>query len=398
MTATSENQQARPLIALVLTGGGARAAYQVGVLQALCTMLPDPRKNPFQIICGTSAGAVNAVVLACEAENFNSAVDDLASVWRHFKARHVYRADALGMFVSGIRWLGVLALGWLFRQAPKSLLDNTPLGELLGKYVDFSGIDRAIGAGALTAVSVTASGYASGESISFFQAGLSVPPWRRAQRMGVRVRLGVEHLLASSAIPFVFPAQRIHREYFGDGSMRQMAPLSPAVHLGASRILVIGSGRMHEQEPAERHQQASYPALAQVAGHALSSIFLDSLSADVEQLERINQLLERLPPGVAEGAGIEFRQIKTLVITPSGRLDHLAVRHSRALPTPVRILLAGIGGMRRRGGALLSYLLFEQPYTRSLMELGYKDAMAQRDAILELLAPCLQEPSSSDVK
>jgi len=370
----------RPPTALVLTGGGARAAYQVGVLQAICEVLPNPRENPFPIICGTSAGAINAVSLACHAENFQSAVDAVAGVWRNFRAGQVYRADTLGIAGSGFRWLSALAVGWLIRRAPRSLLDNSPLGALLTHHLDFGGIDRAIGAGALRAVSVTASGYASGESVSFFQATGEVETWHRAQRMGCRTRLGVEHLLASSAIPFVFPAQRIHREYFGDGSMRQLAPISPAVHLGAQRVLIIGSGRLHEPD-SQRQKQFLYPSLAQVAGHAMSSIFLDSLSGDIEQLERINHLLDHLPAEVLTQPGVPFRPIRTLVIAPSERLDDLATRYASALPRPVRMLLGGIGGTRRRGGALLSYLLFEPPYTRALIRLGYQDAMNRRAEI-----------------
>lgn len=370
----------RPATALVMTGGGARAAYQVGVLQAICEVLPNPRVNPFPIICGTSAGAINAVSLACHAENFQSAVDAVAGVWRNFRAHQVYRADGMGVAASGMRWLSALAIGWLTHRAPQSLLDNAPLGRLLSSHLDFGGIDRAIGCGALRAVSVTASGYASGESVSFFQATGSVEPWRRAQRMGCRTRLGVEHLLASSAIPFVFPAQRIHREYFGDGSMRQLAPISPAVHLGAQRILVIGSGRI-EEPLSGRQRQYLYPSLAQVAGHAMSSIFLDSLSADVEQLERINQLLGRLNPEALAEAGVDFRPIRTLMISPSERLDDLATRYAGALPRAVRMMLGGIGGTRRRGGALVSYLLFEAPYTRALIRLGFQDAMVRRDEI-----------------
>ena len=369
-----------PATALVMTGGGARAAYQVGVLQAICEVLPNPRRNPFPIICGTSAGAINAVSLACHAENFQSAVDAVAHVWRNFRAEQVYRADGLGIAASGMQWLATLAVGWLIHKAPRSLLDNAPLGRLLTSQLDFGGIDRAIGRGALRAVSVTASGYASGESVSFFQATGSVEPWRRAQRMGCRTRIGVEHLLASSAIPFVFPAQRIHREYFGDGSMRQLAPISPAVHLGAQRILVIGSGRL-EEPVSSRQKQFLYPSLAQVAGHAMSSIFLDSLSADVEQIERINQLLSRVSPEALAESGADFRPIRTLVISPSERLDDMATRYAGALPRPVRLMLGGIGGTRRRGGALVSYLLFEAPYTRALIRLGYQDAMARRDEI-----------------
>jgi NTE family protein len=382
---SDKSDRERAPVALVLTGGGARAAYQVGVLQAICEILPNPRVNPFPIICGTSAGAINAVSLACHAENFQSAVDAVAGVWRNFRAHQVYRADGLGIAVTGLRWLSTLAVGWLTHRAPRSLLDNTPLGELLTRQLDFGGIDRAIGSGALRAVSVTASGYASGESVSFFQASGSVEPWRRAQRMGCRTRLGVDHLLASSAIPFVFPAQRIHREYFGDGSMRQLAPMSPAVHLGAQRILIIGSGRL--EEPADqRKRQFLYPSLAQVAGHAMSSIFLDSLPADVEQLERINQLLGRIAPDALASAGVSFRPIETLLISPSERLDDLATRHAGALPRPVRMMLGGIGGTRRRGGALVSYLLFEPPYTRALMRLGHRDAMARQEEIRTFFA------------
>jgi NTE family protein len=382
---SDKSDRERAPVALVLTGGGARAAYQVGVLQAICEILPNPRVNPFPIICGTSAGAINAVSLACHAENFQSAVDAVAGVWRNFRAHQVYRADGLGIAVTGLRWLSTLAVGWLTHRAPRSLLDNTPLGELLTRQLDFGGIDRAIGSGALRAVSVTASGYASGESVSFFQASGSVEPWRRAQRMGCRTRLGVDHLLASSAIPFVFPAQRIHREYFGDGSMRQLAPMSPAVHMGAQRILIIGSGRL--EEPADqRKRQYLYPSLAQVAGHAMSSIFLDSLPADVEQLERINQLLGRISPEALDQAGIAFRPIETLLISPSERLDDLATRYASALPRPVRMMLGGIGGTRRRGGALISYLLFEPPYTRALMRLGHRDAMARREEIRTFFA------------
>lgn len=373
----------KPKMALVLTGGGARAAYQVGVLQAVLELLPDQRVNPFPIICGTSAGSVNAAALASQAQNFRAAVDLLAMVWRGIHAHHVYRSDLPGIAASGARWISTLALGWMFKKAPRSLLDNAPLATLLRNKIDFSGIDRAIGSGVLEAVCVTASGYTSGESVSFFQGAGHIAPWRRAQRMGCRDRLGVDHLLASSAIPFVFPAQCIHREYFGDGSMRQLAPMSAAVHLGAERILAIGSGRL--QEPEERSHQHVYPSLAQVAGHALSSIFLDSLSADIEQLDRLNEFLGKIPEEHLMNAGVDLRPIKSFVIAPSERLDQLAVRFARCLPRPVRLLLAGLGASHERDGALTSYLLFEQPFTRALLALGYEDAMERREELMDFL-------------
>ncbi|HWU85482.1 MAG TPA: patatin-like phospholipase family protein [Rhodocyclaceae bacterium] len=373
----------RPKTALVLTGGGARAAYQVGVLSAIREMLPNPEQNPFPILCGASAGAINAAVLACWAENFGSGVEQLRRTWAGFHAADVYRADALGVAANGARWISALMLGWLVRQNPKSLLDNAPLRTLLEQRLDFSRIDHAIASGALHSLSITCSGYASGHSVTFFQGHPELQTWSRMQRFGARAELTIDHLMASSAIPFVFPAVRIHREYFGDGSMRQLAPISPAVHLGAERILVIGAGRMgHENE---RAIQESYPSLAQIAGHTLSSIFLDSMYVDLERLSRINNTVRLIPEEVRRANGLALRPIKTLVIAPSERLDALAARHVRALPWPVRALLRGIGAMNRRGGALASYLLFEPEYTGALIALGYADTITRKSEVLQFL-------------
>lgn len=373
----------RPKTALVLTGGGARAAYQVGVLSAIREMLPNPEQNPFPILCGASAGAINAAVLACWAENFGTGVEQLRRTWSGFHAADVYRADALGVAANGARWLSALMLGWLVRQNPKSLLDNAPLRTLLEQRLDFSRIDRAIASGALHSLSITCSGYASGHSVTFFQGHPELQTWSRMQRFGARAELTIDHLMASSAIPFVFPAVRIHREYFGDGSMRQLAPISPAVHLGAERILVIGAGRMGQEN--ERAIQESYPSLAQIAGHTLSSIFLDSMYVDLERLSRINNTVRLIPEEIRRANGLALRPIKTLVIAPSERLDALAARHVRALPWPVRALLRGIGAMNRRGGALASYLLFEPEYTGALIALGYADTITRKSEVLEFL-------------
>lgn len=370
---------ARPQTALILTGGGARAAYQVGVLLAVAKLSPHRKRNPFPILCGTSAGAINAAGLACLADDFGNAVAILTRIWRHMEAGHIYRADPLGIGISGARWLKALALGWLLGDPPRSLLDNSPLYRLLSSKLDFSGIDRAIASGALHAVSISATGYESGESISFFQAHPSAQPWHRVQRMGIRAEIGIDHLLASSAIPFVFPATRIHREYFGDGSMRQLAPISPAIHLGAERVLVIGAGRASEYQP--RQACETYPSLAQIAGHALSSIFLDGLAVDIERMQGINRMLESAPQIASAHPETTLRPIKTLVISPSQRLDRIAAEHADALPWPVKYLLSGLGAMNRHGGALTSYLLFEKPYTRALIDLGYADSMARAEEI-----------------
>ena len=369
--------------ALVLTGGGARAAYQVGALLAIRDVWGSKRaENPFPIVCGTSAGAVNAVALAVFSANFDEAVRKLAFIWRNLRVDHVYRADTLAIAESVLRWGSAVFFGWLVNQSPRSLLDNAPLGELLEAQLDFSAIGRSIADGHLHAISVTASGYTSGESLAFYQGADSLEPWRRAQRVGIRTELKVDHLLASSAIPFVFPAVRINREYFGDGSMRQLAPISPAIHLGADRILVIAGGRRSEEA---RQRSDAYPSPAQVAGHAMSSIFLDGLSMDLERLERINTTLSAFTAEQRLEAGIALKPIETLVIAPSQRLDYLATRHRNALPNSLRLVLRGIGAMRKNGSVLLSYLLFERAYTRSLMQLGYTDAMSRRAELARFL-------------
>ena len=368
--------------ALVLTGGGARAAYQVGVLVAIRELRGKRPGNPFPILCGTSAGAINAVALAVHAADFGRAVLHIQRVWRSLHVAQVYRVDPPALFGSGLRWGAALFGGWLVRQTPRSLLDNTPLRGLLERVLDFASIEAAIGRGDLRALSVTASGYSSGESLAFFQGAPELQPWRRAQRLGVRAQLDVCHVMASAALPFVFPAVKIHREYFGDGSMRQLAPVSPAIHLGADRILVIGAGRIAEEG---RVRVERYPSPAQIAGHALSSIFLDTLEVDLESLVRINETVGRLDAAQRAAAGIAFRPIETLVIQPSQRLDTIAGRHAASLPALLRTVLRGLGTLRREGSTLLSYLLFEPGYTRALIELGYHDAMARAPELRRFL-------------
>jgi len=369
--------------ALVLTGGGARAAYQVGVLKAVRELLPLPDKNPFPILCGTSAGAVNAATLAVFSDNFDAAVGNLLEVWEHFHVHHVYRSDPVGVARVGARWLAAVML--LSRTSPVALLDNSPLAEVLSRTLDFGRIQENIDSGCLYAVSITCSGYTSGQSVSFYQGGPGTEAWERTQRVGAAMPLRVEHLMASSALPFIFPAVKINREFFGDGSMRQTAPISPALHLGADRVLVVGTGgeTTHTEQP--RVRGSLYPSLAQIAGHALNSIFLDSLYADIERLQRINRTISLIAPEKLKEAGLPLRKIKVLVISPSQPIERMAVKHVNELPWTVRFLLRGIGAMNRNGSNLASYLLFEKGYCRALIDLGYQDTMARRSEVLEFL-------------
>lgn len=365
---------------LILTGGGARAAYQVGVLKAVSELLDRPARNPFPILCGTSAGAINAVALAIHAYNFALGVRGLLQVWENFHAGQVYRADTWGIMKTGARWLTALML--LNRSNPVSLLDNTPLRRLIERTMDFPRIQENIDSGALYAVSVTASGYTSGQSVSFYQGGPEAVEWERMQRVGAATPIDVDILMASSALPFIFPAVKVHREYFGDGTMRQIAPISPALHLGADRVLIIGTGR---QSTETRVRSSLYPSLAQIAGHAMNSIFLDSLNVDIERLQRINRTISVIPAVRLREIGLHLRPIEVLVISPSQPIERVASRHLYDLPRPVRYLFRGIGAMNRNGSNLASYLLFEAGFTRAAIRLGYEDAMARADEVRAFL-------------
>ncbi|MBU1425165.1 MAG: patatin-like phospholipase family protein [Gammaproteobacteria bacterium] len=371
-------------IGLILTGGGARAAYQVGVLKAIAEFLPRRSRSPFQVICGTSAGALNAVTLAVNAQHFRTGVKYLLGIWTNSHVSDIYRSDVLGVLVNTARWLSGLLLSviGINRMNRISLLDNAPLASFLEQTLPCEKIQENIDAGMLHALSITASGYGSGHSVTFYQGVTGLKPWKRARRLGMEAKIGIEHLMASSAIPFLFPAVHIHREYFGDGSMRQIAPISSALHLGADRVLLMGAWHAEDEE-GRRNRMDTYPTLAQIAGHALDSIFLDGLEVDLERLERINKTVSLIPESLR--ASTDMRHIDILVITPSQPLEKIAERHIERLPWTIRLLLRAAGVMRSSGANLVSYLLFDKHYSRALIDLGYQDAMKRRDEIMAFL-------------
>ncbi len=373
--------------ALVLSGGGARGAYQVGVLKAIGDLHTKDARNPFSIISGTSAGAINAVALAASANNFRLAVKKVEKIWSSLHVDKIYRAGTKDLLAGpGRLFLSMFNQG-IGRGRPLSLLNNEPLRELLGHSIQFRNIQKRIDMGYLDAVAVSATGYTFGENVTFFQGRPGLKEWRQGRRVGVPTRLNVSHILGSSAIPLVFPAEKISREFFGDGAMRQLAPISPVIRMGADRVLVIGVSGNASDVP-QREQETHSPSLAQMLGHIFNSAFIDSLEHDLDTLVKVNDLVAYVqnenphnPPG-------DMRTIDLLAIYPSMDFDEIAAKHIKDLPRRMRIAMKVIGATERGGGAsLASYLLFEKDFCKELIDCGYRDALAQRDEILAFFNP-----------
>lgn len=383
----------RPRHALVLMGGGARTAYQVGVLQAIGSMLRlQPGASsafPFEVLVGTSAGALNVACLASAANAGLAAFDQLAGFWDRLRSEEVYTLN-IHRWARFSRYIAAVSL-WRNVRGRGAILDNTPLVDTLHRTVSLPAIDDALLNGPLEAVAVTASSYSSGVHWTFCHTARDSRhlPWDRPGRRAEFQPLTIEHLMASSAIPFLFPATPLwvdgQSEYFGDGSMRQVSPLSPALHLGAHRVLVVGVGQPQRSglvgDGAEG--MARPPSLGFIAGHAMASVFHDTLQADVEQAQRVTKTLQQLPREVA--AVLPYRAVEVLAIQPSKSVDAIAVAHLDELPPPVRRALAGLGALKGGGGALASYLLFEPGFVQTLVALGARDAYAHKQELLALL-------------
>ena len=365
--------------ALILPGGGARGAYQVGVLKAVSELTVDGL-NPFPVICGTSAGSINAAVLASHAHEFSTGVERLEQFWRGMFCARVYRTDAWTVFKSGMRFALTLLSGGLIKADPKAFLDNMPLRLFLENHLQLEGIQTALDLGALRGVAVTASGYTSATATSYFQALEDIDEWQRTRRRGQATKLNVHHLLASAALPILFPAERIGNEYFGDGGMRMVAPLSPAIHLGANRIMVIGTRDEKPDPPPE--SPTEYPSAGEIGGYLMDTIFMDTLNADLARMRRINKTLELIPEERRQQT--DLININSLVIKPSKDLRYVTQAHVNDIPRSVQVLLRTLGGWGR-DWRMASYLLFESAYCGELIDLGYTDGMNAEQEILQFL-------------
>ena len=369
-------------IGLVLPGGGARAAYQVGVLKAISELIPD--SNPFSIISGTSAGAINASLLASRSQSLKEAVEVLSGVWCNFKTNKVYRTETTVMLKSIFQWLLTISSGGVLAKNPKSLLDNSPLRQLLEDTINLEGIKNNINKGNLDAFAITAASYPSKKSVTFFQSEEDDIDWERFLRVGVKTDILIDHLMASIALPLIFPAVKINNEYFGDGAMRQATPLSPAIRLGAEKLLIINTDSKSPNNQLTDNQ--IYPSIGEVGGYMLDALFTGGLFSDLERLDRINQIIENSGNNSVQTSNKKMKHLDYCVISPSKDIKKIAKEHYKDVPYSVKLLMKGLGLKNREESELLSFLLFESSFTSSLIQLGFEDGMTNQSEIKAIVA------------
>ena len=372
-------------IGLILPGGGARAAYQVGVLKAISIILHNRTQFPFKVISGTSAGSINAALLASEANKFHqSSIAHLIDVWANFKINQVYRTDPLSMLRSSILWFLTIISGGVLISNPKSLLDNRPLRKLINKHIRFSNIEENLNQSNFESLAITSASYKSRKSCTFFQSSSVSTNWQRFLREGKATKINLDHLMASVALPLIFPAVQIENEYYGDGAMRQATPLSPAIRLGAEKLFIISTHEAGERLPTSDYHNR-YPSFEKIAGYTLDALFADGLQSDIERLDRINQIIKNAKNVEIKTDKKLVKYIDYLIIAPSEDLNDIAQKHHKCLPLSIRVLLKGLGFSKDTKSEMLSFLLFESPYTQELIELGYRDGMGKQEEIINFI-------------
>jgi NTE family protein len=372
-------QHELPNTGIILTGGGARAAYQVGVLKAIYQLTPKGSHHPFPIICGSSAGAINAASIACYAGQYRAGLRRLEAIWSNLTVDQVFKSGISNLLGQSLGFVWHLLSGSR-NSRYTALLNNEPLRQLLTKALPMERISQLIEEGLIKGLNITCSDYYSGHSYSFFQSAGDIKPWRRHRRLGVPCDIGIDHMMASSAIPFLFPAVEINAQYFGDGTVGDMSPISPAIHLGAERIMIVGLDQLNTTEEMICYDKPP-PGFSEVAGHILDSVFIDSLNSDLERLERVNQTLASVPEELMKQVDLPLKKITTLVISPSENLADIANKYAKEIPATTRFFLSRLGVDFSEGSQLLSYVLFEGAYCRHLIELGYRDTLDRESEI-----------------
>jgi NTE family protein len=365
-------------VGLVLPGGGARGAYQIGVLKGITEILADRTINPFSVISGTSVGAINASVIASKADSFVDAVDLLNHIWGTFQTNRVYKTDNLTMFKSSLHWLVTLVSGGTLVKNPKSLLNNSPLRTLLMESINLDHIRSNIDEGHLEAFAITAAGYSSRKSITFFQSNKKNINWEKFRRQGVESKIGTDHLMASVALPLIFPAVKIDNEFFGDGAMRHATPLSPAIRLGAEKLLIITTDNNKKNPDTDDRDQ---PSIGEIGGYMLDALFSSGLLSDLERLDRINQIIKHSSNGPINTASKQMKHLDYCIISPSKDINLIAEEHFNEIPYSIKLLLRGLGLRNQSRSELLSFLLFESSFTQELIKLGFQDAIEHKQHI-----------------
>jgi NTE family protein len=375
--------------AIVLTGGGARAAYQVGALRALYEIMKED-KDLFQIITGNSAGAINASYLAAHATDWDTATAQLWDLWKGLKPQDIFDLGAYSVGKLGSKWITGTVLGGLKPRGSKinHLLDTAPLKYLIENEIDFKELNTNISQNVPHGFAVSTTNLYSGVSVVFHNSHDEVKEWSRSDRFSMKTEITADHIMASSAIPLFFPPVKIEDSFYSDGCVRQTTPLSPAIHLGADKIIAIGI-RSDKQIDLIKNQTVKKnpdPAIGQIAGVLMNAVFLDALESDVERLSRINQTLYHLDTAKRDEYFHDLKSIPVLLLRPSQDLGMMTAQLSKELPSMLRYLLKGIGVTGNEGLDLLSYLAFDKSYSLPLMNLGHQDTMARSDEIKRFLS------------